>query len=187
MTPAVLPLALVLAVTTVRYLPPPPPPTAPAPIPADAAAIRAEIDKPGASAVLVNVWATWCMPCREEFPDVLHVAREFKGKGLRTVLVSADFEGMEIEARQFLSEHEVDFATYIRKGKDENFVDGIHVDWSGALPATFVYDGGGRLVRFWTGKASYPTLKRRVEEAMKGHVLAEARTMGTYEKAGAKP
>jgi thiol-disulfide isomerase/thioredoxin len=165
MTAVWLPIAFVLA-STVRYLPTPPPPTAPAPVPANAAAVRAEIDKPGASAILVNVWATWCMPCREEFPDILHVAREFKDAGLRTVLVSADFEGMEIEARQFLSEHKVDFATFIKRGKDEEFVNGMHDDWSGALPATFVYDGRGRLVRYWVGKASYPVLKKRVEEAL---------------------
>lgn len=141
-------------------------PTAPAPTPADAAAVHAEIGKPGAAAVLVNVWATWCAPCREEFPDLLHVAREFKGRGLRTLLVSADFEGSEADAREFLSEQGVDFATYIRTGKDEDFVNGLHGEWSGALPATFVYDGSGRLVRFWEGKASYPVLKRRVLEAI---------------------
>ena len=140
--------------------------TAPAPTKADAAAVRAAIDKPGASAVLVNVWATWCAPCREEFPDLLHVAREFQGKGLRTVLVSADFEDEEDGARKFLSEHGVDFETYIKTGKDEEFVNGLSADWSGALPATFVYDGRGRLVRFWEGKASYPILKKRVQEAL---------------------
>jgi len=165
MLPVSLALTLLLA-GSVRYAPDPPPPTAPAPTPADAAAVKAEIAKPGASAVLVNVWATWCMPCQEEFPDLLHVAREFKDKGLRTLLVSADFPGMEIEARQFLSRQKVDFATFIKAGKDEEFVNGIHDAWSGALPATFIYDGQGRLVRFWEGKASYPFLKQRVEEAL---------------------
>jgi thiol-disulfide isomerase/thioredoxin len=139
---------------------------APLPTPADAAAVHAEIGRPGASAVLVNIWATWCAPCREEFPDLLHVARELKGKGLRTVLVSADFQGEEAGARDFLSEQGVDFGTFIRTGKDEDFVNGMHGEWSGALPATFVYDGSGRLVRFWEGKASYPVLKKRVQEAI---------------------
>jgi len=96
----------------------------------------------------------------------MHVAREFSGQGLRTVLVSTDFEGEEDGARRFLSEHGVDFDTYIKTGKDEEFVNGLSADWSGALPATFVYDGRGRLVRFWEGKASYPILKRRVQEAL---------------------
>ena len=69
-------------------------------------------------------------------------------------------------ARKFLSEHGVDFETYIKTGKDEEFVNGLSADWSGALPATFVYDGRGRLVQFWEGKTSYPILKKRVQEAL---------------------
>lgn len=155
-----------LAAATVRELPPPPAPTAPMPTPVEPAAVHAEIGKPGASAVLVNVWATWCAPCREEFPDLLHVARELKDRGLRLVLVSADFAGMEGEARQFLSSQGVDFPTFIKAGKDEDFVDGLDPKWSGALPATFVYDGQGRLVRFWEGKASYPVIKKRVLDVL---------------------
>ncbi|HJQ97979.1 MAG TPA: TlpA disulfide reductase family protein [Candidatus Polarisedimenticolaceae bacterium] len=141
------------------------PVAAPAPVPADAAAVQAAIREPGAAAVLVNVWATWCAPCREEFPDLLHVAREFKGAGLRTVLVSSDFEEGD-GPQKFLSEQGVDFATYIKTGKDEEFINSLSTDWSGALPATFVYDAQGRLVRFWEGKASYPIMKKRVQEAL---------------------
>lgn len=138
----------------------------PAPTPADAAAVRAEIARPGASAVLVNVWATWCAPCREEFPDLLHVARDFKDRGLRLVLVSVDFDDAVPDARAFLAQEGVDFKTFIRSGKDETFVDGLEPEWSGAIPATFVYDAQGKLVRFWEGKASYPVIKKRVLEAL---------------------
>jgi thiol-disulfide isomerase/thioredoxin len=139
---------------------------APAPSPVEAGAIRAEVTKAGAAAVLVNVWATWCSPCREEFPDLLHVARELAPKGLRVILVSVDFPGEEPEVRKFLTSQGVDFPTFIRTGKDETFVDGLEEKWSGAIPATFVYDGNGKLVRFWEGKASYPVIKKRALAAL---------------------
>jgi thiol-disulfide isomerase/thioredoxin len=141
---------------------------APAPSPAEAGTILAEVKKTGAAAVLVNVWASWCSPCREEFPDLLHVARELVPKGLRVILVSVDFPGAETEARSFLTSQGVDFPTFIRAGKDERFVDGLEARWSGAIPATFVYDAKGKLVRFWEGKASYPVIKKRVQEALDG-------------------
>src|SRR4051812_35688402 len=54
------------------------------------AAILAEAKASGAPLVLVNVWATWCDPCREELPDLLRVYREHRAQGLRLVMISAD-------------------------------------------------------------------------------------------------
>jgi thiol-disulfide isomerase/thioredoxin len=142
------------------------PKQAPVPSPAVAEAVLAEVKKPGASAVLVNVWATWCSPCREEFPDLLHVARELGPKGLRLVLVSVDFAGSETQTTEFLTSQGVDFPTFVRTGKDEAFVDGLEKQWSGAIPATFLYDDSGKLVKFWEGKASYPVIKKRVLAAL---------------------
>jgi thiol-disulfide isomerase/thioredoxin len=143
-----------------------PAPVAPEPSPVEASAILAEVRKPGASAVLVNIWATWCSPCREEFPDLLHVARDLAPKGLRLVLVSVDFPGSEKETTQFLTSQGVDFPTFVRRGKDETFVDGLEHKWSGAIPATFLYGADGKLVRYWEGKASYPVIKKRALAAL---------------------
>src|SRR5688572_5648600 len=40
----------------------------------------AELIKPGAKPLLINFWATWCVPCREEFPDLVKIDGEYKGK-----------------------------------------------------------------------------------------------------------
>jgi thiol-disulfide isomerase/thioredoxin len=140
--------------------------TAPHPSPVAADAVLAEVRKPGAAATLVNVWATWCSPCREEFPDLLHVARELAPQGLRLVLVSVDFPESEADTQKFLTSQGVDFPTFVRTGKDEAFVDGLEPQWSGSIPATFLYDAEGRLVKFWEGKASYPVIKKRALKAL---------------------
>jgi len=139
---------------------------APAPRPADVEAVLADVRAPGASAVLLNVWATWCSPCRAEFPDLLRVSRELESRGLRLILVSADFSDATSEVTQFLTEQGVDFPTLIKAGKDDAFVNGLDRRWTGALPATFIYNGRGKLVRYWEGKANYNTLKKRVLEAL---------------------
>jgi thiol-disulfide isomerase/thioredoxin len=114
--------------------------------------------------VLLNVWATWCAPCREEFPDLLRVGREYRARGLRLVLVSADFASEEVG--RFLAGQGVDFVTYLKQGDDMRFIDGLDPRWSGALPATIVYDGAGRPLWFRQGRSTYDTLKTRIEEAL---------------------
>jgi thiol-disulfide isomerase/thioredoxin len=122
--------------------------------------------EPGAGAILVNVWATWCQPCREEFPDLVRLEREYGRKGLRVILVSGDFSTQEQDVREFLAEHGVDFPTYLKTGKDMEFVNSLDPEWSGPLPATWVYDGTGARRAFWGGKAAYDSLEKTIREVL---------------------
>jgi thiol-disulfide isomerase/thioredoxin len=121
----------------------------------------------GAKVVLVNVWATWCGPCREEFPDLVRVARAYRSKGLKVLLVSADMESDLPQVKKFLAGRGVDFPTFLQAQKDQEFIDAINPHWTGAIPATFIYDGAGKLRDFWEGKASYATFERKVQPLMK--------------------
>ncbi|HEX4822995.1 MAG TPA: TlpA disulfide reductase family protein [Candidatus Polarisedimenticolaceae bacterium] len=139
---------------------------APAPRPADSKAVLDEVHRAGASAVMLNVWATWCMPCREEFPDLIKAARELAPKGLRLVLVSADMSDSAADVKTFLTEQGVDFPTFIQAETDQKFIDGLDRRWTGSIPATFLYGKDGKLVRYWEGKADYATIKKRAEAAL---------------------
>lgn len=128
--------------------------------------LMADARAPGARAVVLNVWATWCMPCREEIPDLLRLEREYRARGLRLVLVSGDFDTELPAVKQFLAQHRVGFLTYLKQDDDMRFIAGLDPRWSGALPATLVFDGAGRQTWFHEGKVSYDTLKTRIEEAL---------------------
>jgi thiol-disulfide isomerase/thioredoxin len=121
----------------------------------------------GAKVVLVNVWATWCGPCQEEFPDLVRVARDYQAKGLKVLLVSADMESDLPQVKKFLAEHGVNFPTYLQAEKDQEFVNGIEPRWTGAIPATFIYDGTGKLSEFWERKASYAEFEQEVRKFLK--------------------
>lgn len=122
--------------------------------------------------VLVNVWATWCIPCREEFPALLRLRERYAGAGLDVVLVSADFDRQLGQARSFLASQGVDFVSYHKTGDDAEFIDALSPKWSGALPATFVFDARHRLARWWEGKATLEQFDEAARavlgEAMKG-------------------
>ena len=134
--------------------------------PATIEQLKAVLRAPGARIVLLNVWATWCVPCREEFPDLLRLGREYRARGLKLVLVSGDFETELPAVKRFLSSQGVDFLTYLKQGNDMRFIDGLDAHWSGALPATVLYDGAGRRLWFHQGRTAYDTLRTRIEEAL---------------------
>jgi thiol-disulfide isomerase/thioredoxin len=142
------------------------PAKAPALTAANAATVKKAISAPGAKAVLVNIWATWCGPCRDEFPDVLRIRRDLQAQGLRVILVSADFDDAKADAVKFLTDMGVDFPSFIKTGKDEEFMNGLAKEWTGVLPATLVYDGHGTLRDLREGKQSYETFRGMVEKVL---------------------
>lgn len=111
-----------------------------------AAQVRALAARPGAKATLVNVWATWCGPCREEFPTLVQtIARH---PDVRFVLVSTDFDAQRDAAREFLKQHGVTDSTYFKHEGDPAFIDALDARWTGSLPATLLCDAHGRPVAF---------------------------------------
>jgi thiol-disulfide isomerase/thioredoxin len=134
--------------------------------PATAEEILGVVRKTKGQVVLVNVWATWCAPCREEFPDLMRLSRTYRARGLELVLVSADFDDQLPVARRFLADHGVDFPTYLKTGDDMKFIDAFSPRWSGAIPATFIYDGRGRMRYFHEGRATYSLFEQKVLEVL---------------------
>jgi thiol-disulfide isomerase/thioredoxin len=135
-----------------------PPAVAVAELPAILAAVKA----PGARAVLVNVWASWCEPCRAEMPELLRFYRDNRARGLRLVLISADDEQERGTVERLLADAAFDGPAFIKHGNDMDFIDALDRRWSGELPSTFVFDGHGQKRRFWPGTITYRELERSV-------------------------
>ena len=139
---------------------------APAPAPATAAQVLDAVRAAQAKVVVVNVWATWCIPCREEFPDLMRLRRDYRAKGVDVLFVSGDFSSERDAATAFLTEQGVDFPTYIKTGDDMAFINAFDPKWSGALPATFIYDGQGKLRHALLGKSSYEQFEAQVLDVL---------------------
>ncbi len=115
--------------------------------------------------VLVNIWATWCGPCVEEFPDIVELKHKYKDQ-LEVVFISADFPEDRERALQFLKDQKVTWETYMKTGKDEPFINAISNDWSGALPFTKIYSKNGQITSYWENKASFETFETAILEAI---------------------
>lgn len=113
--------------------------------------------------VVVNFWATWCGPCREEFPYFVELYREKRNQGLVVLTVSMDEPGDVEKAESFLKDQGAEFPSYIRGFADfEDFVNAIDPSWSGALPATFVFDRSGSLQFSRVGEITKQDLEKAV-------------------------
>ncbi len=112
--------------------------------------------------VVVNVWATWCVPCRKEFPHFVKFRNSYRDGGVEVLFLSTDFEDSLEQAREFLDRQKVTWPNYLKTGKDEPFIDSLSPKWSGAQPATFVYDKDRKMVDFWEGEVTYEELEKRL-------------------------
>ena len=61
------------------------------------------------SVVLINIWATWCAPCRVEMPNIEQLHRAYAPKGLKVLAVSVDDPGMQPQVRSFVKEYGLTF------------------------------------------------------------------------------
>ncbi|MBS3944443.1 MAG: redoxin domain-containing protein [Melioribacter sp.] len=117
--------------------------------------------------LFLNLWATWCVPCREEFPAINKLAEEYKD--VEFIGISVDFpEEVESKIIPFLKSQKAKFISYVNGFEgDEELINTLDKDWNGALPATFIYDKNGKKVSFLEGKKSYDEFKKEIEKAKK--------------------
>lgn len=108
-----------------------------------------------ASAVLVNVWATWCVPCVEELPMILDLENEFGPAELEVYLVSVDWLDEREMAIDFLEKNGVSGMSFIKNQDDNEFIASLWSEWTGAVPFTMIYSKSeGKVVDYWEGKKS---------------------------------
>lgn len=118
--------------------------------------------------VLVNFWATWCVPCREEFPVLSRLQVRHRGAGLTILGVSTDFEKARPAVEKFLREQKPAFANYKKKsgGDDQDFIEAVDPKWGGELPFSVLYDRSGRKVRVYSGELEIAAVEREIRSLL---------------------
>lgn len=115
--------------------------------------------------LFLNLWATWCVPCREEFPSIVKLTGEHKDVDF--IGISVDFpEEVESKIIPFLKSNKANFVSYVNGFEgDEELINLLDKNWNGALPATFIFDKSGKKISFLEGKKSYEEFKKEILKA----------------------
>jgi cytochrome c biogenesis protein CcmG/thiol:disulfide interchange protein DsbE len=107
--------------------------------------------------VVINFWASWCVPCRKEAPELARFDRQLRG---RAQLVGVDFQDARQDALAFVRE----FGWRFPNVRDPQGKLAARYGLAG-LPTTYVIDRQGRIARSLTGAQTYEKLRQAVEEA----------------------
>ncbi len=108
--------------------------------------------------LLVTFWATWCEPCRDEYPMLNDFAKQYAPQGLKVVGVSLDQDGDLILMRRFLTRYKPVFPNYRKtKGDESAFINAVMPGWNGALPASFFYSKDGTQIGHLVGESDHDT------------------------------
>lgn len=120
-------------------------------------------DKP----LLLNFWATWCDPCREEFPDLVKISSTYKGK-LDVVTISLDdVEDIATAVPKFLREVKAEMPAYLLRTTDESAAIALVAkDWSGSLPMTVIINKTGETAYQKSGKFNTQVLTAEIDKAL---------------------
>jgi thiol-disulfide isomerase/thioredoxin len=103
--------------------------------------------------LLVTFWATWCEPCRFEFPMIVELAKQYAPQGLAVFGVSLDNDADIHLVRRFLAKNQPGFPGYRQKpGIDvDAFYRGVNPAWTGTMPETLFYGRDGHIVAHFVG------------------------------------
>ena len=110
-------------------------------------------------AVVLNIWATWCVPCREEMPMLVEVEKEYAARGVVFIAASLDDRQTRPQIPEFLTKYKVGFTVWV--GASTMDLDDLKLGQ--ALPATAFLDQEGRIVARVIGQAQKNDWKERLD------------------------
>ena len=121
--------------------------------------------------VVLNFWATYCIPCRTEMPDLAAIQNEYAALGLQVIGASTDVADDRAKVLQFVKETKVNFPIWV----GASTADMIRFGLGAALPGTVIIGRDGRVVKVISGVVNQADLKKQIDSLL-----------ATAEKAAAK-
>ena len=111
--------------------------------------------------VILNFWATWCGPCRQEIPDFIEVYKKYKDQGVEIVGVSLDQGGWE-KVNPFVKQNSINYPVVLGNPAVASTFGKIQF-----IPTTFIIDPSGNIVDEHTGVMTKAMLEAKIKPYLK--------------------
>ncbi len=111
---------------------------------------------------LINFWATWCVPCVQEFPDLVSLNRMYRDRGFELVSVSLDKPDTDTRSKalHFLEKQQSSSPNYIYNDDDHFKLTSRIPNWPGGLPYSLLVEPGGKIIFSREGAIDPETLRK---------------------------
>lgn len=125
--------------------------------------------------VFLNFFATYCVPCHAEFPDIEKLQTKYKDAGLQVIEVSMNDvtdAAEKAEMMKYLEEQKPPFAVYIASSTDDDFYKAVDTRWASegeALPMTTIYGRDGKEAHFYEKALTLADMERDVTPLLAAH------------------
>jgi peroxiredoxin len=112
---------------------------------------------------LVNIWATWCGPCVNEFSELVTINRMYRHRDVEVITISSDSLDLKDKVLNFLKEKQASFSNY-QFNVDDNYqlIDAVDKDWPGAIPYTLLVAPDGKILHRQMGEIDALKLRKAI-------------------------
>ena len=137
--------------------------------PIDTEALKTLITQERQLPLLVNFWATYCDPCRDEFPELVKIDKDYRPRAMEFITISLDdVSDIKTSVPKFLDSMKATMPAYLLNVSDpEPAIDLVDPRWQGSLPATFLYNEKGEMVYKHIGRIKAEELRAEIEKVVK--------------------
>ena len=130
--------------------------------------------------VVLNFWATYCVPCRKEMPDLVAIQNQYAALGVQVIGAAADAAEDKQKVMQFIKETKLNFPVWLGASAEDMMKFGL----GRALPGTVIVGRDGKIIATYKGVIKLAELKKKLDELL---AAVEKQSTGQLASAKEKP
>lgn len=135
----------------------------------DLSGVEQDLNRLKGRIVILNFWATYCIPCRAEMPDLATIQNEYAALGVQVIGASTDESNDYTKVLQFVKETKINFPVWL----GATTADMIRFGLGGALPGTIVIGKDGKVARVISGVVNQTDLRKQIDALIALPTVAE--------------